>query len=88
MLVRRSFSLDTERDAALLAWLDAQDNLSAAVRIALRAYSDASQVTLADVYRAVQALEQQLTTGLLPNVSAPAVAEDPDLAANLDRLGL
>ncbi len=46
MLVRRTFSLDTQRDAALLAWLDAQDNLSETVRVALRSHYDASQVTL------------------------------------------
>ncbi len=88
MLVRRTFSLNTRRDAALLAWLDAQPNFSETVRAALRAYYDASQVTLADVYRAVQAVEQRLADGVV--VVAPTIApvEDPDLADALDNLGL
>lgn len=88
MLVRRSFSLDTDRDAALIAWLDAQENLSEAVRTALRAYCDIPHVTLTDVYRAVLAIEQRLATGVTLSTSATALTEDPDLAANLDSLGL
>lgn len=88
MLVRRSFSLDTERDAALIAWLDTQDNLSEAVRAALRAYCDTPHVTLADVYCAVLAVEQQLSSGVVPSTLTTTPAEDPDLAANLDSLGL
>ena len=88
MMIRRSFTLDSQRDVALLAWLDAQPNSSETVRAALRAYYDAAQVTLADVYRAVQAVEQRLADGVA--VAAPAVApvEDPDLANALDNLGL
>ena len=52
MMIRRSFTLDSQRDAALLAWLDAQPNSSETVRAALRHHYDESQVTLADVYRA------------------------------------
>ena len=88
MLVRRTFTLDTQRDATLLAWLDAQDNLSETVRAALRAYYDASLVTLADVYRAVQAVEQRLADGVAVAVPAIAPTEDPDLADALDNLGL
>ena len=90
MLVRRTFSLDTQRDAALLAWLDAQANQSETVRTALRAYYDESQVTLADVYRAVQAVEQRLADGVTLGALAPQSqpAEDPDLADALDNLGL
>ncbi len=88
MLVRRTFSLDTQRDAALLAWLDAQDNLSETVRVALRNHYDASQVTLADVYRAVQAVEQRLAAGVVLGAPQPQLAEDPDLADALDNLGL
>jgi hypothetical protein len=88
MLVRRTFSLDTQRDAALLAWLDAQDNLSETVRVALRNHYDASQVTLADVYRAVQAVEQRLADGVAVATPAIAPTEDPDLADALDHLGL
>ena len=88
MLVRRTFSLDTQRDAALLAWLDAQDNLSETVRAALRNHYDASQVTLADVYRAVQAVEQRLADGVAVAAPTTAPTEDPDLAEALDQLGL
>ena len=88
MLVRRTFTLDTQRDAALLAWLDAQDNQSETVRVALRAYYDESQVTLADVYRAVQAVEQRLADGVAVPAPATAPVEDPDLADALDNLGL
>ena len=88
MLVRRTFSLDTRRDAALLAWLDTQDNLSETVRTALRAYYDESLVTLADVYRAVQAVEQRLADGVAVAAPATTPTEDPDLADALDHLGL
>ena len=88
MLVRRTFTLDTQRDATLLAWLDAQDNQSKTVRAALRNLYDASQVTLADVYRAVQAMEQRLADGVAVAAPTTAPAEDPDLADALDNLGL
>ncbi len=90
MLVRRTFTLDTQRDAALLAWLDAQDNQSETVRAALRNHYDASQVTLADVYRAVQAVEQRLADGITLSAAPSAFTpvEDPDLADALDHLGL
>ncbi len=88
MLVRRTFTLDTQRDATLLAWLDAQDNQSETVRAALRNLYDASQVTLADVYRAVQAVEQRLADGVAVAVPASAPVEDPALADALDNLGL
>ena len=90
MMIRRSFTLDSQRDAALLAWLDAQVNSSETVRAALRAYYDESLVTLADVYRAVQAVEQRLADGITlgPPAPHPQLAEDPDLADALDNLGL
>jgi len=71
-----------------LAWLDAQDNQSETVRAALRNLYDASQVTLADVYRAVQAVEQRLADGVAVAALATAPVEDPDLADALDNLGL
>jgi hypothetical protein len=90
VLVRRTFTLDTQRDAMLLAWLDAQANQSETVRTALRNHYDESQVTLADVYRAVQAVEQRLADGVTLGAPAPQSqpAEDPDLADALDNLGL
>ena len=87
-MIRRSFTLDSQRDAALLAWLDAQANSSETVRAALRAYYNESQVTLADVYRAVQAVEQRLADGVAVAAPTTAPVEDPDLADALDNLGL
>ncbi len=91
MLVRRSFSLHTERDAELLAWLDGQPNASDAIRAALRGYSSASAITLEEVYSAIKGLEAHINSGpWLAQVGASPrpPAEDPDLAAQLDQLGL
>jgi Arc/MetJ-type ribon-helix-helix transcriptional regulator len=92
---RRSFTLDIERDAELLAWLDAQANVSEAVRKALRAYhaqrEGKEQATLADVVAAIEELGERM--GGLQVVKAsdnpsPVEDEDPELAAALDNLGL
>ena len=90
MLVRRTFSLDTERDASLLTWLDAQDNASEAIRAALRGYCDSTGIGLRDVYSAVKTLEAQICGGHLVRVSRTSeeTPEDPDLALQLDQLGL
>lgn len=91
MLIRRSFSLDTERDADLLDWLDTQSNASEAIRKALRAYSRASEITLEEVYRAVKTLEERLSDGRrwqTTDLVTSDPPEDPDLAAQLDQLGL
>ncbi len=77
MLVRRSFSLDTERDAEVLAWLDIQPNASDAI-------------TLEEVYSAIKALEAHINSGQWPGPAGArgaTSAEDPDLAAQLDQLG-
>ena len=89
--VRKTVVLDRERDAALLVWLDAQANTSAAIRAALQAYSKASTITLEEVYRAVQDLTAMVCGGQwIPGSSASTAKsnEDPELAAQLDRLGL
>ena len=92
--VRRSFTLDEERDAALLAWLDAQANTSEAIRAALRAAFDAQATgdgaTLADVVRAIEGLGQRLAgLQIAPTGAAtPQAGEDPELAAALDALGV
>lgn len=90
MLVRRSFSLDTERDAALLAWLDQQENASEAVRAALRSHCE-DLVSLRDIYQAIRELGNSLNSvcakGSIPRAMHREV-EDPELAANLDFLGL
>ena len=90
--VRRSFTLDSERDAALLAWLDAQPNASEAIRAALWAACTGgagAPATLADVVRAIEGLGARLAGVALPTgTPAPAPAEDPELAAALDTLGI
>lgn len=85
--IRRSFTLDSERDAALLAWLDAQPNVSEAIRAALgTAYAGQGRAaTLADVVRAIEGLGARLAG--LQATGAPVVEEDPALAAALDALG-
>ncbi|MBN1921168.1 MAG: hypothetical protein JW892_07995 [Anaerolineae bacterium] len=87
--VRKSLVLDMERDVDLVRWLDAQPNVSEAIRAALRAYISAYEVTLLSVYEAVKALEVQLRNGAwVPSPDSGTADEDPDLAAQLDRLGL
>jgi hypothetical protein len=93
--VRRSFTLDTKRDAELLAWLDAQANVSEAVRKALRVYyaqrEGTEQATLADVVAAIERLGERMAGVQMvraPDNSSPVEDEDPELAAALDTLGL
>ena len=89
----KTISFDTERDADLLAWLNAQENVSGAVRDALRSALgiEHSSVTLEDVYHAVLDLEARIVGR---SVSAPAEHIDADLpgteeaARALDALGL
>ncbi len=92
MLIRRSFSLDTERDAHLIAWLDSHDNVSEAVRTALRAQCDECRVTLRDVSDSLESLAAKLDEVLAGNEAGATHAlfleEDPQLATNLDQLGL
>jgi hypothetical protein len=91
MVIRRSFSLDKARDGDVVAWLDAQDNASEAIRAALRAHISRERLSLADVYQAVKALEAQVCSGQWVRPSAADVdepVEDPALAAQLDQLGL
>lgn len=91
MVIRRSFSLDKERDGDVVAWLDAQINASEAIRAALRAHISRERLSLADVYQAVKALEAQLCSGQGAQPAAVGVTEtreDPALAAQLDQLGL
>ncbi len=82
--IKRSFSLDDELDVLLAA----EANASAVVRAALRAYyglpRDATLDTVLDELRALRA---ELQRGLV-TLPADATAEDADLAAALDNLGL
>lgn len=87
--VRMTFALDSERDAALIAWLEAQANRSEAIRAALMRAAATREVTLADVLAAIEALGQRLAGLHVSQAEGRLVVqEDPDLAAALDRLGL
>lgn len=89
--VRVSVAFDSERDAALLAWLDTQPNKSEAIREALTARAQGPQVqaaTLGDVVRAIESLGQRLAGVQVIGAPAPVVEEDPELAAALDSLGI
>lgn len=84
-----TIALDTERDAELVAYLDAQDNRSAAIRDALRLALDQGRrpaATIDDVLAAVQALQRG--GGVLHSEQAGSEGEPPDIAAALDNLGV
>ena len=86
----KTISFDTERDADLLAWLDAHKNTSEAVRNALRGTIKPG-VTLDEVYRAVKALERKVGSGPVVVQSESVAADAPGTEAAgeaLDSLGL
>jgi hypothetical protein len=85
-----TFVLDTERDRDIVRWLEGQANKSAAIREAIRANLAHGDITLADVYEAIQDLK---CCGWVSGPQALAhitvgSAEPPDVAATLDNLGL
>lgn len=91
-----SFTLDTQKDRHLIRWLEGlpHGEKSAAIREALDAHLGGGGVTLGDVYQVVKTIERQMGQGgyMLvqagPGVGRQAVDEPPDVAANLDSLGL
>ena len=84
-------SMDVEGDRDLLRWLERQSNRSAAVREVLRAHLSSGDVTLGDVYRAVQDLRREMKSRTIAVGAgcgkAVEVDEPPDAAAALDQLG-
>lgn len=85
-----TFVLDTERDRDVLSWLDRQENKSMAIREAIRANLHPVDITLVDIYEAIQDLKTRTCTSA-GAVSARGVedsSEPPDVAAALDNLGL
>jgi hypothetical protein len=59
-----AFSLDTERDADILDWLEEQDNKSAAIRAAIRASWLSSSITLADILNEIGEVKRMLRAGV------------------------
>lgn len=90
--VRLSVAFDSERDAALLAWLDTQPNRSEAIREALsrqaQGHPQGQAATLGDVVRAIESLGQRISGVQVIGAPSPVVEEDPELAAALDSLGI
>ena len=92
--VVRSVSFDTDRDADLLAWLDAQKNQSEAVRQALRSNvaRRPPEVTLEQVYQAVLDLSSKVEVGAVvirdANESSGDAPGTEAAAKALDGLGL
>ena len=90
----RTIAFDTERDADLLAWLDAQKNVSQAVRDILRASIAPRQLeaTLDQVYHAVLDLSAKIEGGVIINAGAEIHNGDApgteQAALALDSLGL
>lgn len=84
-----TFVLDTERDRDIVRWLEGQDNKSAAIREAIRARAGCGNITLADVYEAIQELKRgSWMPGPGTQAPNPGGDEPPDVAAALDSLGL
>jgi len=85
-------SMDAEADRDLLRWLERQENRSAAVREVLRAHLGGGDVTLGDVYRAVQDLRAEIRSRTIaagPGCGeAVAVDEPAAAAAALEQLGV
>jgi hypothetical protein len=83
-----TFVLDTVRDRDIVRWLEGRENKSAAIREAIRAHLGHDDITLVDVYEAIQDLKRG---GWVPGAQKPAATasdEPPDVAAALDSLGL
>ncbi len=95
--IRKTFTFDSEQDAALLVWLDARANMSETARAALwAAYQGQTgnapaAATLGDVVKAIEGLGATLAglqlAAVAPGNGAP-VREDPELAAALEKLGI
>ena len=85
-----TFVLDSDRDRDVLRWLEAQPNKSAAIRAAIRGRIEQGDVTLGDIYAAIQDLKSR-SWAQVPDAQEGDTAtgdEPPDVAATLDSLGL
>lgn len=92
-------TLDDERDAALLDWLDAQPNKSASVRALIRAAlgrKDNTTQTLESIQETLGMIQAQVgelgRRGVVSAVVSEPVSttdlETPELASLLDNLGV
>ena len=70
MRTTRAFSLDTDNDADIITWLDAQENKSLAIRRAIRAAWLRSGVTLGDVLNELGEVKRLLRSGVVVNGNA------------------
>lgn len=87
MKVTRTFSFDDKKHQRILAWLDQQDNESAAVREAILCkIEQETGVTLADIYRELQALKQRGVAGQPPAEENAAAGRQSEADANIDKL--
>jgi hypothetical protein len=85
-----SFSLNPDKDRRIVQWLNGQQNKSAAIREALEAHLGGGGITLSDIYWAVRELERKIGSGAsaISVLDSLSTSEPPDVAANLDALGL
>ena len=80
-------SLDLERDRDIMAWLERQENRSAAVRKVLRAYIQDSP-TLGDLLRLLRHIDGRIGAGVVSASTGCKPAEKcrSEFAAALERL--
>ena len=84
-----TFVLDTVRDRDILYWLEGQENKSAAIREAIRTHSGHGNITLTDVYKAIQDLKRGNWVSDPGTRTHATISDEPaDVAATLDSLGL
>lgn len=81
-------TLNEQRDAEILEWLERQNNKSAAIRALIR-QELAGGVTLGMIYQELREVRRQIKRGV--NVATPAALENDvpaDILDNLSNLGL
>ncbi len=88
------FSLDTDRDADIIAWLDRQENKSRAIREAIRTSWLRGNTTLGDVLNEIGEVKRMLRSGTIRVENSvetgkeQARPEHKEVQAALDSLGL
>jgi len=76
-----TLKLKEDTDADIIAWLEGQENVSAAIRDAIRA---SSGISLLDIYREIQELKKR--SFVAASVEPDPVEETSQAANNLDKL--